>query len=560
MPKKRTVSYIKNSSYSHPSSGSSDPPSSPATVNERLQQLRQSNPSAELTQRLKDIAQGSSRHTVPPELRKLLGVPDTAPPPPKPGSRTRTRLRTPGPAPPPSWLSSGLGRGQTADIAGEASQNSTRCSQSQSHVVRCRPEPLADFASDIGQSSIDPRSLAHAALRTIADSWADLDDDGIVYLAGFPARLRAALIAYVGRHDLGRGISTHQLEILVGAEDSVSCLDLTGMVGWDVKIRNLTSLIGTRKRRSIVTDSTSSEPADSWEDEAITSMNQLSLSRPLRQPPVITALSLAQPAPGMHWTDLLNLTAQVPTLTHLSLADWPWPTKTPHLAGASYSSPDGRSIPASGSSYYAEYDGDISEARLLLDRLSRNTYCLRHLDISRCRWAAALVPSDPQVSYSTSRLGERNDWSTPSSSRQTTGPCWGGAWKLVSRLCLAQATPPHKLGWVPSSRPSTESLRTAALRWLHMTYRMDPPQDDAAEWRDPERDWSCRACGSVLGTGSNCRGCLAAAANAEAKVADWLEREQALHAVAAGVRWARRKGKVLGVLDVRFGWGEAWCL
>lgn len=117
MPKKHAPTYTQTKpSYVHPSLQSSRAPSSsssattgPQTVNQRIAQLRREQaPRATVEQRDELIA-GVSNRTVPPELRRILQIPEVNAPQPKAGTRTRRRAADgtrppPGPAAPHSWL------------------------------------------------------------------------------------------------------------------------------------------------------------------------------------------------------------------------------------------------------------------------------------------------------------------------------------------------------------------------------------------------------------------------------------------------------------------------
>lgn len=114
MPKKHTPAYTTaKPNYVHPSLQSSrattSAPSEPQTVNQRIAQLRREQaPRATIEQRNELHSVVSSR-TVPPDLRRILHIPEVNAPKPKAGARTRTRgpggaRPPPGPAAPSSWL------------------------------------------------------------------------------------------------------------------------------------------------------------------------------------------------------------------------------------------------------------------------------------------------------------------------------------------------------------------------------------------------------------------------------------------------------------------------
>jgi hypothetical protein len=115
MPKKRAPAYTTTKpNYVHPSLQSSrattsSAPSEPQTVNQRIAQLRREQaPRATIEQRNEMHSVVSSR-TVPPDLRRILHIPEVNAPKPKAGTRLRTRgpggaRPPPGPAAPTSWL------------------------------------------------------------------------------------------------------------------------------------------------------------------------------------------------------------------------------------------------------------------------------------------------------------------------------------------------------------------------------------------------------------------------------------------------------------------------
>lgn len=117
MPKKHTAAYTTaKPNYVHPTLQSSrhtasSAPTEPQTVNQRIAQLRREQaPRASIEQRNEMNSAVSSR-TVPPDLRRILHIPEVNAPKPKAGTRLRARgpggtRPPPGPAAPISWLHS----------------------------------------------------------------------------------------------------------------------------------------------------------------------------------------------------------------------------------------------------------------------------------------------------------------------------------------------------------------------------------------------------------------------------------------------------------------------
>jgi hypothetical protein len=115
MPKKHSPAYTTTKpNYVHPSlqssrAATSSAPAEPQTVNQRIAQLRRDQaPRATLEQR-NELSSVVSSRTVPPDLRRILHIPEVNAPKPKAGTRLRTRglggaRPPPGPAAPSSWL------------------------------------------------------------------------------------------------------------------------------------------------------------------------------------------------------------------------------------------------------------------------------------------------------------------------------------------------------------------------------------------------------------------------------------------------------------------------
>src|ERR1700712_3945388 len=108
MPKKRTQNFI-DTTTSRPSS--SNPPTKPSrSVNERLAQLRAEQAPRPTIEHRNEIAALATAHSMPPALRQILQIPETAPLQPNIRSRRQRiingRRAPPGPAAPESWLAS----------------------------------------------------------------------------------------------------------------------------------------------------------------------------------------------------------------------------------------------------------------------------------------------------------------------------------------------------------------------------------------------------------------------------------------------------------------------
>jgi hypothetical protein len=114
MPKKHAPSYTQaKPTYVHPSlqssrASASSTPSEPQTVNQRIQQLRREQTPRATPEQRDELTSVVSSRTVPPDLRRILQIPEVNAPKPKPGLRSRRVIGgarpPPGPAAPTSWL------------------------------------------------------------------------------------------------------------------------------------------------------------------------------------------------------------------------------------------------------------------------------------------------------------------------------------------------------------------------------------------------------------------------------------------------------------------------
>ncbi|KAG8625283.1 hypothetical protein KVT40_007034 [Elsinoe batatas] len=575
MPKKHKPVYNHqgSSNYTHPSLGSSkgptvnSPPPPPATVNERLSQLRREQASAEQAQQQADFASRSVQRSVPPSLGGILGVPESAPPAPKAGARQRTRLRTPGPAPPRSWLDGSSSHGH-GSVARSHQFGEKKCTS------RPRASRHFGFVESVRQRLIPRQSLLHHVLKTLATNWQSVDDDGLWFLSECPGYIRSTLISYISSFGPEEGLSPRALEILLSNSESVDCLDLTALAGWTISIKSTTAILTERSAQQASNDG----ETESWDAEEPTIPTSLS-NIPLSGSSAITKLSLAQPPPTVSWTDLLALTSKVPTLTHLSLSQWPFPTRTPNLVNATTSSPAGNTFAASGTSIYSLLDGDLTEARALLRQFSRSTYCLKHLDLTGCPWLQALLPDQVSMpSRGVLHHTRMNDdhWTAPQPTVRT-GPDWLGSWKNLTFLNIAQMTPadalPHVTAYSFSeSHPrSRESMNASVerqrlmdqLRSLAQSSQIDGKVTIAAggigyEWRSQQScNTMCNACGGLVGSMEGivgkCHVCEAWAANAKRVTDAWTEEQVKLRDVAIGIQRIRRTSAA-PMLEISLGW------
>ncbi|KAJ6444579.1 tafazzin [Purpureocillium lavendulum] len=395
MPKKRQhVKSFKPSSVASSSSSLSAPAAAAdrpsKSVNELLANLRLAS-SAGSNAAPRELP--AAAPSVPPAIRELLRLPETPPPLPRRPVRQRFdnhgRRLPAGPAPPRSWLSrlradAGTGEGSSQPLS-LLTRRSIRQAQ----------------AALPGAPAPHPGSLIDIVLRHLAVDWELHRIYNQYHLYFLPNHLKPALIRYVGLFS-GFGVTLDDLKAILlppvdvyddddfdrASATQVTCLDLTGSVGHSVKLKEVSDMLFPPAPAAAT-----EEPLDSWDAENIVP------SPPRALLPNLTHLSLALDPkdPGdASWKQLLSFSAKTSTVTHLSLAFWPVPCLAPQSRFASVKSPQGQSIPASGTNYYSHtLDDDWSEALLILRMLSKNLYKLEFLDLTGCAsWFKALTLED----------------------------------------------------------------------------------------------------------------------------------------------------------------------
>jgi hypothetical protein len=232
MPKKHTFNLKQ---HQGPSS-TSKPTSSKdvgliSSVNEKLNELRKIE-GPEAAAKKREIAELVSQKSVPPQLRGILGVPETAAPKARAGVRTRDRLRTPGPAPPKSWTTLGSGR-WTSTLSFRKKRKGKNVSLGDAE--RFKPQVVDRFArmTDIdgvaGHNGQRVASLMHYTLKTVVMQWDMLDGEDYPALAELTLRLRLQLLSYMCVH--GPAISIEAFEALTQGSEKITHLDLSGLVG-----------------------------------------------------------------------------------------------------------------------------------------------------------------------------------------------------------------------------------------------------------------------------------------------------------------------------------------
>nr|CAB91345.2 hypothetical protein [Neurospora crassa] len=419
MPKKR----VHFKQYSKPQStapaslsstaagaGSHNGESESRSVNQRLAELRR------LGVNSNSNAQGALdvRPTVPPVIRDILQLPETPAPRPRPGrgrggprvDATGRRL-PPGPAPPQSWLNRPA-HGILSTVPRQSGSDGRRLDKYM-----------------LPELYLPAKASTYPSPRTLVAYLGIWKDPGNVTLAD----LKAILLPPQKQEGNDEDEDAEQLEEEEEEEDYLDPsiankdfrhLDLSHSIGTSLSLRELTDLLFPPKPSTTKPITAASlktaEPRDSWEDSADEEdefqpeppSSSSSIPRPLL--PNLTHLSLSLPpnplssstftspstTPGNYplpsWRHLLSFASHHPTLTHLSLANWPEPSLTPNAKYASFVTAQGRRVQYGGTGPYSHsLDNDWSEAILVLRRLSRAWYRLEWLDLRGCGgWWEAL--------------------------------------------------------------------------------------------------------------------------------------------------------------------------
>lgn len=473
MPKKRTFQlkqfHGSSSSSTRPSAGQDGGDSPTSSVNERLSQLRVAD-SIDAAQRKRELAELVSQKSVPPELRRVLNIPDSAPPRPKVGTRVRfdrARMRTPGPAAPKSWLGFQPEWETTMAVRNMGKRKGKRTVKPVRE--RNRPVEVMRFPRMLGQEE-RPRGLLHLTLKRLAEQWDLLDEEDFPALGDIPLRLRLRLLSYLGVH--GPPIDVTAFKALTQGADPLSILDLGGLGGHaPLTLRKFARVL--EPETWAATASSADKVLDSWDaeetlEDALTSQTTTSRYGSL------THLSLSHPPPAASWKDLMSIAKHLPQLTHLSLAYWPRPTLTPHLATATVSSGNSPEVRAGGTHMYSGLDQDFSEAASLLRQLSSHLLCLQWLDLEGCaEWMPALAAlASPTSQPQPQQLQNSDDWGA----KPSVMTIFTDTWKNVSYINCSQ-------GWTPLSANVVESLNgniDAALKTGIIKYlRKIRPGEDA---------------------------------------------------------------------------------
>lgn len=329
--------------------------------------------------------------SLPSEIRQLLDLPDT--PAPRPRTRNMRRFdaqgrRLPaGPAPPFSWL------------------NSSRFAPTDARRTRLDPSTSRrngklDRLPGVTQFPLKS-SLVATCLRHIALHWDYHQHYNQYYLATLPTKIRTILLSYIAVYGPQYGIGHDGLKAVIRPDDAMldqwsgnddfERLDLAGALGRSVSFKQLKDII--------IPPQSEKEEEESWDvpDYKLAP----SINAPLKS---LKILSLADPSPTVSWAKLLAFASLIPTVTHLSLANWPTPTLTPNSVTTTMTSRYSKNMQYGGTGFYSHnLDQDWSEAGSILRRLSNAFYSLEWLDIDGCEdWFPALrwdSPDSPGIDW-----------------------------------------------------------------------------------------------------------------------------------------------------------------
>ncbi|QDS69286.1 hypothetical protein FKW77_002536 [Venturia effusa] len=498
MPKKRNHNHIDTTS--RPSS-SAAPPKPSRSVNERLAQLRAEQAPKPTIEHRNEIASLATAPSMPPALRQILNLPETAPP------IVRSRRQRiingsrapPGPAAPESWLA--LSQHAPAHLRSQGRKGKVAGGMRDIPASFNKLAKLGDL-----HPLPTPGSLIDQTLKVMAVHWDDLVEYEQFNLCVLPPYLKASLLSYIGLYGPREGITGHDLKVLFlgdsiqGATGSgdISRLDLTSLLTQSFTISDLRKILTkTQSDAEFVrdleglsmdlNDQQSSAPSaqgpvlDSWEEDLQERAPSLPTAITGPRFPNLTRLSLANAGSYASWHQLLLLSPQLSTLTHLSLAYWPTPNETPN-ASASFISHNHARIPIGGTNIYSEMDDDWQDPANILRRLSNNTYSLRWLDLEGCndwipaltwtrdylrapdRWVDRTFGRVRQIAQATQRRAASDAFEELHASPAVHGPDWNGSWAQIRYVNVSQGVIPCDVASV-ISRPATVIAREL-LFWL----------------------------------------------------------------------------------------------
>ncbi|KAF3011036.1 hypothetical protein E8E13_011001 [Curvularia kusanoi] len=541
MPKKHAPAYtLVKPAHLHPSlhssRASSSTPPEPQSVNERIQQLRREQTPRATPEQRDELTSVVSSRTVPPDLRRILHIPEVNAPKPKPGLRSRRTVNgarpPPGPAAPNSWL-----------LASRHAPDYVRKMKRQQHAG-AHNAPRFSMIANVTDEEYRrlPRagSLAHHCLRTFALHWEELSEFEMQCIPDIQMSLREALLSYLATYGDRGSLDMRSFKILfqkeendaVSSWDEVRFLDLTGLLSEGLTIGDLARCL---KRPNAVSLSMEAlqlddpldvkgkaravEVAESWElEEPAHSLPPLTAALSTPYFSNLSRLSLARPSAWASWSELLKISVNLNKVTHLSLAYWPRPSMTPNAATTSMVS-NITTVSLGGSGFYSDLDDDWHEATNILRRFSINTYSLQWLDLEGCNWLKALSwRSDDLVSVSRSDH-DPEEWRYHTAS---PGPDWNDAWRRITFLNFFQ-------GWIPADLQSLQNIPAGMVPVQLMRWLRENKDNDEVSWKLNAHE-----------TGN--------------AVNEWIAREKTARTVKQEILAARRAGEGAWC-NIDHGWG-----
>lgn len=257
-------------------------------------------------------------------------------------------------------------------------------------------------------------SLVDMLLRLVVTEWPALGPLEELGLWTLPDRTRQGLLRYLDVYCAGDvSLGDVKAVLVPDQEDTTANADFA-------HLHVPSSLLSASAFPSLISllfpkpseETPNDEPHDSWE------VADLTPAPPRYLVPALTHLSLAldpsrtDTSPPPSWRHLLQLARKMPGITHLNLAFWPEPMRTPNAKFASVVGPQGNSVQYGGTGFYSHsIDQDWSEAVNILRTLSRRFYQLEYLDITGCGvWFPALMKSGESVDGDENLGGTGVDW------------------------------------------------------------------------------------------------------------------------------------------------------
>jgi hypothetical protein len=472
--------------------------------------------------------------------------------------------RVPGPAAPPSWMGGGGGSLSGSSVGSSIlfpdSGSGAGGPVAPPDPARRRGMATGAFSNlamqPLGSEKLPgQRTLAHYALKSMAVHWEFVSTYETHNLKSLPLGMRSALLAYISRWGPESGVSLEQLKRLFVPSDAefLRRLDFTGLLDAKFSLSQVLTFItipykkpdptlfppkpdpsfaivdpkDLLKSRLSAVDTedfvldrskSSAEPKEfveksglstalenlTWEEQAdagYTSYNLFSPITPLlfRN---ITHLGLGNAGHAASWERLLHIGPDLARITHLSLANWPRPSMTPHSYKARITH-NHMSIPAGGTHLYSELEEDWSEAVNILRRLGKFTYCLQWLDLTGCNsWLVALTwKPKPFVSLGPSYTYAVVDWLD--------------AWGQVTHINVSQ-------GGVPTDIHTIRSLPSGIIACELLIYLRAQGQSDEVGRSSLPRDQPSQS---------------------EHIVRHWLETEKTARSVRNKIRLLRAQAK-----------------